>query len=281
MRSKARLAVLELLTTEQSYSKSLQIMMETYYRELRNEQFKLKPILTERDIDTIFGNAEDLVVISDDLRGKLEKRVSESADDVAPMVGDIMCGISPFLKLFQKYVCHFESAAQRLVECRDKWPQFAEFLDKKAGSGVMPLDSLLIMPVQRIPRYKLLLEEIIKQKPDDDSDQAELQEALRKVKSQAEECNEATRRRENIMKLREIQSRFKGLELADPARRFIREGKLYRVRSRMEQPAHCTFYLFDDALMYSESVEMAQVGVEFMGSQKLKRKFNIGSASAR
>ena len=59
-------------------------------------------------------------------------------------------------------------------------PQFANFLDDKTAAGkVMPLDSFLIMPVQRIPRYKMLLEEIIRHKPDDDCDQIELQEALR------------------------------------------------------------------------------------------------------
>ena len=210
MSSKARSAVMELLSTEQSYSKSLHTMIENFQKPLRNEQFKLKPILREHDIDTIFGNVEDLMIIADDLREKLEKRIGDSAGDVVPKIGDIMCTIAPVLKLYQKYVSHFELASQRLVECREKWPGFSQFLDDNAARGGMPLDSFLIMPVQRIPRYKLLLEEIIKHKPDDDPDQADLQEALRKVKIQAEDCNEATRRRENIQKLREIQSRFKG-----------------------------------------------------------------------
>ena len=274
MSSKARSSVMELLTTEQSYAKSLHAMLDTYHKPLRNEQFKLKPILTELDIDTIFGNVEDLVVIADDLRDQLEKRIGPAAEETVPRVGDIMCTIAPVLKLYQKYVSHFERAAQRLGECRDKMPVFAQFLDGKAAGGCMPLDSYLIMPVQRIPRYKLLLEEIIKHKPDDDIDQAELQEALRKVKSQAEECNEATRRRENIQKLRNIQARMKGVDLADPNRRFIHEGKLCRVRSRVADVAHYVFYLFDDALLYA-SEDRTQVGGG--GMLNLKRKFNIGN----
>ena len=97
------MAVLELQSTEQSYSKSLHVMMETYHKTLRNEQFKLKPILPEHDIDTIFGNVEDLMVIADDLREKLDKRIGEATDKV-PRVGDIMCTIAPVLKLYQKYV---------------------------------------------------------------------------------------------------------------------------------------------------------------------------------
>jgi len=102
MSTKARMAVLELQSTEQSYSKSLHVMMETYHKTLRNEQFKLKPILPEHDIDTIFGNVEDLMVIADDLREKLDKRIAET--DQVPRVGDIMCTIAPVLKLYQKYV---------------------------------------------------------------------------------------------------------------------------------------------------------------------------------
>ena len=279
MSSKARCAVLELLTTEKSYSESLHTIMEEYHTELRTEQFKLKPILPECDIDTIFGNVEDLVVISDDLCDKLQERVDNAGNDEAPRVGDVMCSISPFLKLFQKYVIHFESAAQRLAECRDKSQQFHAFLEAKSARGVMPLESLLIMPVQRIPRYKLLLEEITKLKSEDDIDQQDLKVALRKVKSQADECNEATRRRENIQKLRAIQRRFKGLDLADPSRRFIREGRLCRVRT--DAPANYVFYLFDDALIYAEILEIGKVGIDFLGSQKLKRKFDIGIGGAR
>ena len=44
MSSKARSAVMELLTTEQSYAKSLHAMLDTYHKPLRNEQFKLKPM---------------------------------------------------------------------------------------------------------------------------------------------------------------------------------------------------------------------------------------------
>jgi len=48
--------------------------------------------------------------------------------------------------------------------------------------------------------------------------------------------------------------------IADAERRFIREGKLSRVRKRHESAAYYTFYVFDDALVYA-SEDMAQVCV--------------------
>ena len=41
------------------------------------------------------------------------------------------------------------------------------------------------------------------------------------------------------------------MDLADPNRRFMHEGKLWRVRSRVADAAHYVFYLFDDALLYA------------------------------
>ncbi len=52
----ARKSVEELLNSEISYTEALQSMMDKYYRPLRQNQFKLHPILCECDIDQIFLN---------------------------------------------------------------------------------------------------------------------------------------------------------------------------------------------------------------------------------
>ena len=49
-------AVRELLDSETSYTESLRCMLDRYYLPLRQNQFKLHPILCECDIDQIFLN---------------------------------------------------------------------------------------------------------------------------------------------------------------------------------------------------------------------------------
>ncbi|EKX48904.1 hypothetical protein GUITHDRAFT_68382, partial [Guillardia theta CCMP2712] len=119
-----------------------------------------------------------------------------------------MYNIAPLLKLYQRYVSHYERASQCYFESKEKVKEFALFLEKAQmnhESSVLSLDSYLIMPVQRIPRYKLLLEEILKYTPEDAEDYEDLRRALNLISEQADQCNEATRRRENTEKLRSIQ----------------------------------------------------------------------------
>ena len=49
------------------------------------------------------------------------------------------------------------------------------------------------MPVQRIPRYEMLLKELCKTTPDDHPDHKDLQAALSSIKQAAQGINEAKR----------------------------------------------------------------------------------------
>jgi hypothetical protein len=71
-------AVQELLATETSFSEALHRMLEVYHKPLRDAQYKLVPLLPEREIDEIFGNVEDLLIIADELKRNLDKRISEA-----------------------------------------------------------------------------------------------------------------------------------------------------------------------------------------------------------
>eukprot|EP00961_Rhodomonas_salina_P106220 1430517-Rhodomonas_salina.2 len=73
-------------------------MLDVYYTPLREAQYKLTPILSESDIDTIFGNAEDIVVITDAMLSKLgdiEPSEDEESSDDLLLVGDVLYNTAP------------------------------------------------------------------------------------------------------------------------------------------------------------------------------------------
>jgi FYVE, RhoGEF and PH domain containing 3 len=70
------------------------------------------------------------------------------------------------------------------------------------------LESLLIQPVQRIPRYRLLFAELIKYTPKDHPDYAPSAKALRKIEEVAIYVNESVRDKENQERLALIESSF-------------------------------------------------------------------------
>lgn len=112
-------------------------------------------------------------------------------------------------------------AVNRLAECREKGKshlEFSAFLEQNSRPRGQSLESYLIMPVQRLLRYKMLLEEILRHTGERSADYDDLNKALELVAARAFQCNEATRGRENMEALRRIQRLFSGVEIVHPKR---------------------------------------------------------------
>lgn len=109
------------------------------------------------------------------------------------------------------------------------------------------------MPIQRIPRYKLLIAELIKHTPSNHPDFESLTKADTIVTTVAKHINEAVRSRENADKLLLIQNEFNGagtdVLFVTPSRTFIRRGELIK-KCRAGDKAY-EFFLFNDLLVYA------------------------------
>ncbi|XP_062512581.1 FYVE, RhoGEF and PH domain-containing protein 6-like [Corticium candelabrum] len=141
--------------------------------------------------------------------------------------------------------------------CSMEWTQRSSKFDgfKRAQecrpecSGLSLL-SLLIMPVQRVPRYKLLLEELLKYTPHDDLDWIKLDAACKKIGEVAIHINEHIRQHENFQEMLRIQRSLSGVpDILVPGRRFIKEGCLKKVCGRKLKERMC--YLFSDLFVYA------------------------------
>lgn len=62
----------------------------------------------------------------------------------------------------------------------------------------LDLRGFLIMPVQRVPRYKVLIEELLKVTPDHFPDKEPLKQALKSIKETATFIDETTRFKEGL-----------------------------------------------------------------------------------
>eukprot|EP00027_Filamoeba_sp_ATCC50430_P010236 CAMPEP_0168547484 /NCGR_PEP_ID=MMETSP0413-20121227/4059_1 /TAXON_ID=136452 /ORGANISM="Filamoeba nolandi, Strain NC-AS-23-1" /LENGTH=613 /DNA_ID=CAMNT_0008577737 /DNA_START=332 /DNA_END=2171 /DNA_ORIENTATION=+ len=99
-------------------------------------------------------------------------------------VGDIFLKFFPFMRAYNQYCNNYDDAVETLVECM-KRPNFASFCKEQLAltpGGLGPdLQSLLINPVQRIPRYALLIKEVLQKTPKDHPDYLSLSTALDKI----------------------------------------------------------------------------------------------------
>ena len=67
------------------------------------------------------------------------------------------------------------------------------------------LEALLIVPIQRVPRYRLLLTELISHTDEEDSEHTILNAALNQVEMVARHINEQIRDQENMQRMIRIQ----------------------------------------------------------------------------
>lgn len=100
----------------------------------------------------LFGNVAEIKEFSKTLLGMLL-----AAPSLDPK---IFISLAPFMKVFVPYVINFEQFATLYskLKSRKKWVKFESECEKDPISNSLNLPDILIMPIQRLPRYKLLLE---------------------------------------------------------------------------------------------------------------------------
>lgn len=180
-------------------------------------------------------------------------------------IGAMFCRYAPLFKLYAGYAKDYEEVARLLQSyAADSRLGFTAFLEKcRARSGSDTLfESFLIMPIQRIPRYKLLLERVVEYTPQNHPDQLFLTEAVNRVSFAASLINETVRHQENLETVLKTQTQFAGqLSLFTSDRRLIKAGKLIKMSTKRREEV--MLHLFNDLLLYS--------GVLITGGYRVRR----------
>lgn len=176
----------EIVTTEATYVAALHVVVEHYLRAWPEKYVE--------DRATIFGNLEAIASLHEDMLEGFE-----AADGNPSLCAVVFTHHAAFLRIYIDYCNQFDEASARLKKLQDK-TSIAAFLDKQkeaSQKGGLDLCSLLIMPIQRIPRYGLLLREVCKNMDAAEEGFAEMGNALATIEKIALEINEAKRLRES------------------------------------------------------------------------------------
>jgi len=217
----------ELVTTEQSYCESLVKFLHTYAYPLDAER-NTKSILQKRSkwID-IFDNFENIVRFHCDFFcPDLQACVSDAATIkpppetwgkgvvVAPMAsmktlppledarsgalegkagGDIGVAFHRRVQLlktvYEPYLANWTKLQDKIKDLQKK-SKYAKFFQKtQSANEGMGINAYLIMPIQRVPRYVLLIKELVKHTTEDHPEYASLQKALKSIQKIAKSCD--------------------------------------------------------------------------------------------
>ena len=222
-----KLVVGEIISSEQSYVSSLSTLISVYLHPLKGKDGG--DILAAPDVGVLFGGVELLynfhMIFLDDLK----------ASDGS--VARVILKLCDFLKMYSKYLENYPSAITSFDAQRKNKPFHAFLCEARkkttaAGQPVLDLMSYLIMPVQRVPRYELLLRELMRYTPGVHEEREVLEKALSKIQSIAQHINESGRRVEEMQRVMDVQARISGEygTLLLPHRRLVREGTVQKMK---------------------------------------------------
>lgn len=268
----------EIVSTEESYLRALEAMAKVWVEPLMaSAQNDPNPILTMSEIQTIFCNVtvfyefhkrfvSDMKICNNDISSnsfgsmagvvnERERRISVARGKIqVDSWGALFLTFAPFLKMYTQYLNNHATAVQ-FIEQLVKSGKNKKFLQFYKEANADPrcfgnsVQSLLIQPVQRVPRYKLLLAELLKNTPKNHADYNDLNDSHDQVGVVALSINSKMREQEHQHAILALQNEFsKPTELVAPGRVLIHSGKAIKRGERMDNEYF--FVLFNDLFIY-------------------------------
>ncbi|KAF4117095.1 guanine nucleotide exchange factor VAV3b isoform X1 [Onychostoma macrolepis] len=193
--------LLEIKQTEAKYTETLETI-EKYF------MIPLIKFIPATEIDKIFINIPDLVKVHKSLLAEIQDSVQNKN---AENLHQIFIIYKDRLLLYGKYCSHVESAISLLdFICKEKEGVRLklEECSKRANNGKFTLRDLLVVPMQRVLKYPLLLQELVKY-TSDNTEKSNLRLALDAMRDLAQYVNEVKR---DVETLREIDQYQRSIE---------------------------------------------------------------------
>lgn len=214
-----------------------------------------KPVIEDRVLNQILYYLPQLYELNRDLLRELEERLSHWLEH--QRIADIFVKKGPYLKMYSTYIKEFDKNVALLDEQCKKNAGFASVVkdfEMSPRCASLALKHYLLKPVQRIPQYRLLLTDYLKNLLEESADYRDTQDALAVVIEVANHANDIMKQGDNFQKLMQIQYSLNGHhEIVQPGRVFLKEGTLMKLSRKVMQPR--MFFLFNDALLYTTPVQ--------------------------
>ncbi|XP_056621548.1 FYVE, RhoGEF and PH domain-containing protein 4a isoform X5 [Triplophysa dalaica] len=241
----------ELLQTEKAYVARLNLLDKVFCAKLMEEA--RKDMFPLEVVKNIFSNISSINAFhSQFLLPDLEKRMGEWTS--TPRIGDILQKLTPFLKMYGEYVRNFDHAMALLKSWTDRSPQFKAIIleiQSQEVCGSLTLQHHMLEPVQRVPRYEMLLKDYLKKLPQDHTDRRDAEKSLEIIAMAATHSNTAIRKTENLKKLLEIYEMLGEEEdVVNASNEFIKMGHILKLAARNTSAMDRYLFLFNNMLLY-------------------------------
>eukprot|EP01100_Stratorugosa_tubuloviscum_P012889 TRINITY_DN625_c0_g1_i1.p1 TRINITY_DN625_c0_g1~~TRINITY_DN625_c0_g1_i1.p1 ORF type:complete len:780 (+),score=334.84 TRINITY_DN625_c0_g1_i1:1-2340(+) len=262
-RERKRISILnEIMEVETRYVANLDTLVDKLFVSFKQLAEHSTFGVTNDDVATLFSNAETIRNCNTTLKNQLtdvkykcdSKENSSDKTDSTLSIGNIFLNLAPYLKLYTIYVNNYPSAIQVLEKLKQNsnfisWLKSTEDSSSKSG---LSLSDYLIMPVQQVPRYVLLLQDLLKNTESNIKSYEDLEMALKSIKDIATYINDFNKKSEQINKVIKVQNSLVGdcANIVEPSRVWLKEGYLSSF-DQYNQIVRYYCFLFNDLFIYA------------------------------
>ncbi|XP_042284497.1 guanine nucleotide exchange factor VAV3-like isoform X2 [Thunnus maccoyii] len=232
----------EIKQTEEKYTETLE-SIEKYFLN------PLKKFFSAAEIDKVFVNIPDLVKVHKSLMVEVQDSILNKN---ALNLYQIFIIYKERLLIYGIYCSRVEIAIAVLdLICKEKEDVRLklEECSKRANNGKFTLRDLLVVPMQRVLKYHLLLQELVKH-THDAADKSNLKIALDAMKDLAQYVNEVKRDNETLREIDQYQRSIENLN--QPLSSFGRpkgDGEVRMISSVDKRKQDRHIFLFDVAVI--------------------------------
>ncbi|XP_061572130.1 FERM, ARHGEF and pleckstrin domain-containing protein 1-like [Cololabis saira] len=251
---KAYFIAKELLTTERTFLKDLQVVTESFKSIAgKDEAFpeSVKTLISTH-YDPVYRFHQGFLKETEQRLAQWEGRSNAHIKGDYQRVGDILL---KNIQGLRQLTVHLQKHSECLVEleraCRSNrkvetlWREF-----EQQRVCYLPLYIFFLRPLHRLLHYKLILERLCKHYPPTHEDFRDSRAALADISEMVLQLQGTMMKMENFQKLLELKKDLTGIDnLVIPGREFIRLGCLSKLSGKGLQQR--MFFLFSDSLVYT------------------------------
>uniref|UniRef100_A0A7N9ASL2 FERM, ARHGEF and pleckstrin domain-containing protein 1 n=1 Tax=Mastacembelus armatus TaxID=205130 RepID=A0A7N9ASL2_9TELE len=251
---KAYFIAKELLTTERTYLKDLQVITESFQSIVGKDEAFPDPVknLISANYDPVYKFHQGFLKEVEQRLAQWEGRSNAHIKGDYQRIGDVLL---KNIQGLRQLTIHLQKHSECLVEleraCRTS--RKVETLCREFEQQrvcYLPFNIFLLRPLHRLLHYKLILERLCKHYPPTHDDFRDCRAALADISEMVLQLQGTMMKMENFQKLLELKKDLTGIDgLVIPGREFIRLGCLSKLSGKGLQQR--MFFLFSDSLIYT------------------------------
>jgi hypothetical protein len=267
--------ITEIVVSERVYVKCLERMLVLYKEALKTR-------MHIDDITAIFSVAENIYDAHCELLAGLEERFAQWHENI--LIGCFFLQKVIFLRTYSVYTNQYTSIVNLLSTACETDALISKLLsDVASAPNIQTLYSYLIMPVQRIPRYILLFQDLARHTPVTHGDYNYLLDTIRYISEIADYIDNKRSVYDRANKLASLSMSIDRVphneDIVCAGRVFILEGELFVRDTTITTPSTC--FLFNDALYVTKKHSRAKPFAFSLSTSTSVTSSGSGSGSPR